>query len=283
MSVTARTKVCMVIGDPVEDSLSPQLHNAGYHALQIQDQLVYVASRIKAENLAAFIKAVKAMGLVGVSCKTPHKIAVMKYLDEIDPIAQKIGAVNTIVNKNGRLKGYNTDWLGIVQPLQKLTPLRNKKVALLGAGGAARAAAFGLTEKGANLTIYNRTTKKAQDLANELGVKAKSLDASDELKQADIIVNATSVGSPPNTQSSPIPVNIIQEKQIVFDAVAVPYNTALLRGATQQGATVVHGIEMLLYQGMAQFELYTGRPAPEAVMREALIKSLNIDTDDYEV
>src|SRR5258708_1483752 len=129
MNITAKTKINIVIGDPVEHSLSPQIHNAGYKALHIDDQYVYVASRVGVKNIEDFIKGVRLMNINGVSCTIPHKIAVMPYLDHIEDIAKKIGAVNTIVNENGKLYGYNTDWLGILLPIEKLTNLQNKTVA----------------------------------------------------------------------------------------------------------------------------------------------------------
>src|SRR5438105_1306552 len=116
MNITAKTAICMVVGDPIEHSLSPQMHNAGYQALKIVNQFVFIAAQVKPSDLADCMKGVRAMQICGVSCTIPHKIEVMQYLDEIDKVAQKIGAVNTIVNNNGALTGYNTDWLGVVEP-----------------------------------------------------------------------------------------------------------------------------------------------------------------------
>jgi shikimate dehydrogenase len=134
-------KICMVIGDPVEHSLSPRMHNAGYRALGIDNEFVYVARKVKTDDLADFVKGVRAIGIRGVSCTIPHKIKIMKFLDEIDATAREIGAVNTVVNEKGKLKGYNTDWLGAVASLEETISLKNKKVALIGAGGVARAIA----------------------------------------------------------------------------------------------------------------------------------------------
>src|SRR3990167_7491456 len=139
MSISAKTKMCIIIGDPVEHSLSPAMHNAGYEALGIDDQFVFTAATVKSENLKKVIKAVQAMGICGLTCTIPHKIEVMQYLDEIDEVAKKIGAVNTVLNMSGKLIGYNTDWLGVIKPLEKYSKLRGKKVAVIGAGGAARA------------------------------------------------------------------------------------------------------------------------------------------------
>lgn len=258
-------ELCMIIGDPVAHSLSPQMHNAGYRALDIDDEFTYVASLVKPDKLASFMRDARTKKIKGISCTQPHKITIMKYLDEIDGVAQKIGAINTLVNEDGRLKGYNTDWLGIVRPLQKLTSLKGKKVALLGAGGAARAAVYGLTHSGAKVTIYNRTPDKARSLAREFGAKAGN--RLEDVRKADIIVNTASVSS---QDDSPLDKKHVSAGQIVFDIVYEPRETRLLKDARQRGARVIYGREMLLYQGMAQFELFTGRRAPEAAMRKAL-------------
>lgn len=268
--ITAKTKLCMVIGDPIDHSLSPQIHNAGYEALQIQDQFVYVASLVHIEHIADFIQGVRVMGIRGISCTMPHKLAVMEYLDILDETAKRIGAVNTIVNERGTLKGYNTDWLGVVTPLEKLTPLSEKNVAVLGAGGAARGIIYGLTKKGAKVTIYNRTQEKAETLAVEFGCEVALLSDRENLAAADIIINATSVGMKPNEQQTPIETDILHKNQIVFDAIYTPFETKLLNEAKKQGAQTIPGIEMLLYQATAQFELYTGQKAPEEVMRKVL-------------
>ncbi|PIQ80958.1 MAG: shikimate dehydrogenase [Candidatus Pacebacteria bacterium CG_4_10_14_3_um_filter_34_15] len=274
MKISAKTKICMVIGNPIEHSLSPQIHNAGYEKLGIESDYVYVACNVEIQNIADFIKGVRAMQIRGVSCTIPHKIEVMKHLDEVDEVAEKIGAVNTIVNENGVLNGYNTDWLGVVIALEKVTSLKNKRVALIGAGGAARAVAYGVTQRGAKLTIYNRTIEKAKELINEFGGEAYSLDDIEGIKNMDIIFNATSVGLASNKNETPLPKELMTNKHIIFDAIYVPYETRLLREAKQQGATIIHGMEMLLQQAIAQFKLYTGHDAPEDVMRNVLLDNL---------
>ncbi len=265
-----KTVHCLIIGDPVAHSLSPLIHSAAYKALGIDNQYDYAAREVKPAELADFMKEVRASGIRGVSCTAPHKVAIMEYLDEINDMARKIGAVNTVVNEKGRLKGYNTDWLGAVLPLEELAPLKGKKIALLGAGGAARAIAYGLTKKGAELTIYNRTPEKARDIARDFGVASASLEDAAGIKDADIIINATSVGMEPDIHDTPLAKEFISGGQIVFDSIYSPYETRLLREAQEQGAQVVHGTEMLLQQAFAQFKLYTGYGAPEDAMRTAL-------------
>src|SRR3989344_4372050 len=275
MNISAKTKICMVIGDPIEHSLSPIMHNAGYEKVGIDSEFVFLACNVIVDQIADFVAGIKAMKIRGVSCTLPHKMEVMKYMDDIDEIAKKIGAVNTIVNDRGVLKGYNTDLIGAIAPLQKITLLENKKVALIGAGGVARAFAYGLTQKGSNLTIYNRTIEKAQELATKFGGDARSFDTLEDVKNMDIIINATSVGLDPNYNESSLPKKLITDKHIVFDVIYVPYDTKLLRDAKQKGARIIHGIEMLLQQGIAQFKLYTGYDAPEETMRNALLDHLN--------
>ena len=270
MNITAKTKINMVIGDPVEHSLSPQIHNAGYKALQIDDQFVYIACHVEVKNTEDFVKGFRAMGINGVSCTLPHKIAVMPYLDHIENIAKKIGAVNTIVNEKGKLYGYNTDWIGILAPIEKQTELQNKTVALIGAGGAARAAAFAVTSKSAQLTIYNRTLEKAKDLAKEFNGEAFSLSQLEKVTTADIIINTTPVGLK-NNNETPVPKKYISEKQIVFDAVYGIEETQLIKDAKEKGAKTISGIEMLFHQGFAQFKLFTGYDAPIDAMIKALV------------
>src|SRR3989338_4957953 len=261
----------MVIGDPIGHSLSPQIHNAGYEKLGIDTDFVYVACNVRINNLDNFVKGIKIMQIRGVSCTIPHKIEIIKYLDKIDTVAEKIGAVNTIVNNNGILKGYNTDWLGVVNSLEKITSLKNKSVALIGAGGVARAAAYGVTRRGAKLTVFNRTIEKAQEIAKEFGGNARALDAIEEVKNMDIIFNATSVGLDPNENTSPLVKELITDKHIVFDAIYIPYETKLLIEAKQQRAKIIYGMEMLLQQGIAQFKLFTGYDAPKEIMRDVLL------------
>ena len=275
MRITAKTKLCLIIGDPVEDSLSPQIHNAGYEQLGIAADFVYAACRVKADDLAVFVDGAKAMAIRGFGCKMPHKLEIMRYLDEIDAVAQEIGAVNTVVNDDGRLKGYNTDHIGIVAPLEAITSLKGGKIALLGAGGAARAAAYGVVSRGAELTIYNRTLEKAEQLAGQFGAAARSFDALEAVKSADIIINTTSVGLPLADNETPLPREFITKDHIVFDAVYAEGETRLSREARQQGARVIAGTEMLLYQGLAQFKLFTGHEAPEDAMRKALSAAMN--------
>jgi shikimate dehydrogenase len=275
MNVSAKTKLCIIIGDPVEHSLSPTMHNAAYQALGIDDQFVFTAAHVKVEGVKTVVEAVRVMGIRGLTCTIPHKIEVVQYLDEVDEIARQIGAVNTVVNESGKLIGYNTDWLGVITPLEEILSqrkdtLENKKAAVIGAGGAARAVVYGLKKKGVAVTIFNRTLAKAQELATEIGCKAQSIDDMKSLNEYDILFNATNVGMEPHQDKSPISKELIQKHHIVFDAIYVPFETQLLQDAKAKGATIIHGLEMLLHQGTAQFELYTNHKAPVEVMRKVI-------------
>jgi len=271
MKITGKTKICMTIGDPIEHSLSPQMHNANLEAAGLSGKYVFVAGHVALHDLESFIKGVRAMKIHFIGCTLPHKIAIMQYLDEIDEDAKKIGAVNTILNDNGILKGSNTDWLGVVTPLEKLVTLENKTVALLGAGGAARAAVYAVTKKGAKLQIFNRTREKAQLLVDAFGGEAFSLEHLHLVKNADIIINTTSVGMRPQVDETPLPKEFITKNHIVFDAVYTPFETKLLQDAKTKGATIIHGTEMFVNQAAAQIMLYTGQIANQDVMREAIL------------
>ena len=273
MKLSAKTKICLIIGDPVEHSLSPAMHNAGYEALGIDNQFIFLGAKVKVEDVETAVQAMRKMGIHGLTCTIPHKVAVMKYLDKIDETARKIGAVNTVLNQNGKLIGFNTDWQGVVIPLEKVTKLPGKKVMVVGAGGAARAIVYGLLKRGAKVTIFNRTKEKAVNLAKEFNCLSGDLNNQEEIKDFDIIVNTTSVGMKPLENETSISTEFITEKQIVFDIVYVPFETKLLKEAKKRGAKIIHGIEMLLHQGTAQFEIYTGHKAPENVMRKVLMSS----------
>lgn len=261
-------QICMSIGYPIRSSKSPSLHTVAYKALKIEDQFVYIRAEVKPENLKMAMEGVRGFGIRGVSVTMPHKQEVMKYLDELDETAKVIGAVNTIVNKDGKLIGYNYDWVGAVKPLEKRTSLRGKKIAVLGAGGAARAVVFGLTKSGAKVKIFNRLIDKAKVLAKEFNAIVGDLSKIEEISEMDIIVNATSVGM--NEDKSPIDKSLIKKNQIVFDVVYSPLKTKLLKDAKSQGAEIIYGTEMLLYQAVEQFKLYTGLDAPIEEMRKVL-------------
>lgn len=270
-NTTARNTF-LIIGDPVEHSLSPVMHTAGYNALGISNEFSFQSLRVIPAQLETFIGAIRSLNIKGVSVTIPHKSTIMPLLDEIDEVAAKIGAVNTVVNKGDTLIGFNTDWIGILEPIEKITNLAGKKVAILGAGGGARAAAYAISSKGAEIQIYNRTISKAKDLCKQFGGTAHSLSDISLAHDTEIIINTTSIGL--NDDKSPVPSDLIHSKQIIFDAVYGSKDTPLIKAAKLKGAKYIEGREMLLHQGFAQFKLYTGKGAPEKDMREALLREI---------
>ncbi|MBW3569371.1 shikimate dehydrogenase [Candidatus Parcubacteria bacterium] len=275
--ISSDTKPCVGIGYPIFKSLGPIIHNAGLKAAGLDDKFVYISLNVEPSKLAQFLDFVRTSNIRGVTVTLPHKQNVMPLLDKIDPTAQEIGAVNTIVNDNGRLTGHNTDWIGASQPMKKMIDLKSKKVAVIGAGGAAKAFIYGLVKNGANVTIYNRTVDKAQNLADKFGCAFNSLEDIQSVSGADIICNASSVGFSGADQAdqSPVAEEFINSGQIVFDAVYSPLKTKLLKSAARAGAKTIPGTEMLLHQGYAQFKLYYQVEAPKNEMENALLEYLD--------
>ena len=258
------------MGKPVSHSLSPAMHNTAFHEIGLNN--VYVAFEV--EEAARALDGFKALGVCGVSVTFPHKQAVIAHLDAIDPVAEKIGAVNTLLIHNQNIQGSNTDWIGAMQALEMITELPGKTVLVIGAGGSARAIGFGLREKGAKILLANRTQSKGQALAEELGAEFIPLaDIADV--RADALVNTTSVGMTPHTEDTPVPAAVFQNVAAVMDIVYSPVETRLLRDAKQVGCRTIDGRYMLLYQGVAQFELWTGQKAPVDVMRSTLFDRLS--------
>ncbi|MGQ9459675.1 MAG: shikimate dehydrogenase [Candidatus Bathyarchaeaceae archaeon] len=283
MEISGKTRVCGIIGDPVEHSLSPAMHNAAFQELNLD--YVYVAFKVRKNELKGAIVGAKSLGIRGLNVTMPHKSTVMGYLDEIDPKARAIGAVNTILNDEGKLRGYNTDGIGALKALKENgISLNGKKLLLLGAGGAGKAIAFHVAEKVEELKILNRTTGKAKDLAEVLRKKfGKKIDGNTlsattikkELADTDIVINATSVGMHPKDDQSPIIPSWLRPDLCVMDIVYNPIETKLVKDARSVGAKVVSGVEMLVYQGVASFEIWTNRLAPVKVMKQAILDKLS--------
>ncbi len=284
--ISAKTKICGLIGDPVEHSVSPAMHNAAFSSLGLD--YIYLPFRVARDNLTKAIDGLKVLDIRGLNVTIPHKVAVIPLLDEIEPLAQKIGAVNTIVNNKGRLKGHNTDAGGFLKALlgRGVEP-RDKKVVVLGAGGASRAISFTLAEKRAEIVILNRKLEMdwAVELASSISQfsakEVKALELNDEnlssvLATADILVNATSVGMSPNINQSPVPARLLKTELVVFDIVYNPLKTRLLAEAEAAGAETISGIDMLVRQGALAFELWTGAKAPIDIMKAKAIEALKI-------
>jgi len=268
--IDANTKICCLIGEPVEHSLSPLIHNTGYQALGIN--YAYVSFRVS--DIKRAIEGIRELGIRGASVTIPHKVSAIKYLDKIDPLAGEIGAVNTIVNDDGVLTGYNTDGDGALQALEAVTTLKGKKAVLIGGGGAALAIAFGLKARGVKLVVLNRTEAKARKLAEKVSAGGfGGLKKLSEISSADILINATPVGMLLETDQSIIPKDLLHNRLTVFDIVYNPRETRLLIEAREKGCAVVYGYKMLLYQAVKQFELFTGLEAPLPAMESALTQA----------
>ncbi len=254
--VDAATRVYGVAGDPVSHSLSPVIMNTALRRENVNG--VYLA--LHAKTLKDLLTCVREIPIHGLSITMPYKEAILKHLDNTDSHTTKIGACNTVVRaQDGKLYGFNTDTAGVVRPLEQRLPLEKAKVLVLGAGGAARAAVFGLKERGAEVWILNRTVGPAKKLARQ--ARARSIKRADLKKLTfDVIINATPVGMG-NTRESPLNENEINARY-VFDMVYDPAETRLMKMAKEKGAQVIPGIEMFVHQAARQFEIWTGKPAP---------------------
>jgi shikimate dehydrogenase len=268
-NINGATRIYGLLGRPVAHSLSPAMHNAAFREEGIN--AVYAAFPVA--DLAQAVAGLKGLQISGVSVTIPFKEEIMPLLDEIDPQAEKIGAVNTVVNREGRLTGYNTDWLGAVQALEEKTGIAGKRCLILGAGGAARAIAFGLLEKGGQVAVTDQDLAKALALSRTLWTEVVSPDHLGEYP-AEILINATPVGMEPRVGEIPLDPALLPRFQVVMDIVYKPLETRLLQEARARNCLVIDGLRMLIHQGAAQFELWTGRPAPREVMARAAYDNL---------
>lgn len=278
--IDGNTTICGLLGYPVAHSFSPQMHNAAFQALGMN--WVYLPLAVEPLNLSIAVSAIRAFDMAGVNVTIPHKEAVIPLLDELSPAAEAIGAVNVIVHRDGKLIGHNTDGAGFVKALQQQIAFNvvDKRVVILGAGGAAKAVAVQLAMTGAkHITIVNRTLSKAEDIANRIrsvGGQAQGLIWEEPvlgqiIPEADLVVQATNVGMFPHQERClPVQTGHFQRRQVVCDLVYNPLNTVFLQRAMQAGAQTVNGLGMLLYQGVLSFELWTDKPAPVSVMRQVL-------------
>jgi 3-dehydroquinate dehydratase/shikimate dehydrogenase len=267
--VDAATKVYGVAGNPIKSSLSPIMMNTAFRRETVN--AVYLA--LQATKISDLLKLVQEIPIQGLSVTMPHKQEIMAHLEHTDPLSAKIGACNTVLRaQDGKLYGFNTDVAGIVGPIEKRMSLRGAKALVLGAGGAARAAVFGLRDKGADVFILNRTPETAQKLARQSGSKTIKKDAL--AKTAfDVIINATPIGMAGQKTAPLLDVKDLNTK-LVFDLVYNPLETPLIRLARQQGIPFITGVEMFVQQGARQFEIWTGKPAPEEEMLRVVIHSL---------
>ena len=283
MSISGRTAVCGIVGDPIEHSLSPAMQNAAFEAAGLD--FVYVAFRLWRGAARECAAAMRTLNLRGLNVTVPHKVELLPYLDVVDPGAARIGAVNTIVNDGGRLTGHNTDAVGFLQGLEASgIALQGAEVVVLGAGGAARAVVFSLVEWGARVTVLNRDETRAEALANDVSASYGRSVAHGSLGEqalqslvpgAALLVNTTSVGMHPLTDATPCPAALLRPGLAVCDIVYNQRPTLLLREAAMRGAKTVDGVEMLVWQGARAFELWTGVVAPVDMMRAVVVGELD--------
>jgi shikimate dehydrogenase len=283
MNISGKTALYCVIGDPIEHTLSPALQNAAFQALKLD--CVFLAFQVAPSQVEAALQGVRSLGLRGLNVTMPHKNAVIPFLDEVDETARFLSSVNTILNDNGKLRGFSTDGTGAHRALEENgADLAGKKLVLLGAGGAAKAIAYTLAREVDELVLLNRTPQKLGDLAEALNQKfhkkvtvasTSPEDIQGSLRDADILVNATNVGMHPNPDLSLVKPEWLKPSLVVMDIVYNPLETRLAKDAKAAGARVISGVEMLLYQGAASFELWTGKPAPVEVMRKAALSQLH--------
>lgn len=269
-----------VFGDPIRHSKSPIMLNRAFEVTGIN--AAYGAFHIVPGTLKDAVAGIRALQFRGVNVTVPYKVEVMDYLDAIDEGARIIGAVNTIVNDNGKLTGYNTDGIGYIRSLKEETgiDLRGRKVLMLGAGGAARGVGYAIAQEGAaHIYIANRTKEKAQELADSMSefssVSGHGLDEVASLAgEAALIVNNTSLGMHPNVEDVPMDVSLIGSGTVVSDLIYNPLLTKFLRDARDlRGAKIHSGLGMFIYQGAYAFEYWTGQPAPIEAMREVVLES----------
>ncbi|WP_078597252.1 shikimate dehydrogenase [Evansella clarkii] len=269
-----------VAGYPIGHTLSPAMHEAAFKELGLN--MAYHAFEVRLENLSDAVKGIRGLGLKGMNVTIPHKVEVMNYLDEIDNLAAEIGAVNTIVNRDGRLKGYNTDGEGYFQSLREAagSSLEDKRVLVIGSGGAARAVAVTIAKNGVGeLVITNRTLQKSENLAETCLKFANTTvlpmgRAQARLTEFDVIINTTSVGMYPETGSMPMSMEMLSRGTIVSDLIYNPLKTRWLKEAEKRGGIALNGVNMFVYQGAIAFKLWTGVEAPIRVMREAVLRNL---------
>jgi 3-dehydroquinate dehydratase/shikimate dehydrogenase len=270
--IDASTKVYGVAGNPVRHSLSPLIHNMAFR----RETVNAVFLPLQTARMNDLLTLTREVPLHGLAITMPFKSDIIKHLEKTDALSEKIGACNTVVRAlDGKLYGFNTDVAAIVRPLERRLPLSGARILVLGAGGAGRAAAFGLTEKGAEVFVCNRTPETAKKLARQ--AKAKFIRR-DQLARStfDVIINATPVGMRSMKPASPLEPKEINAR-LVFDLVYNPIDTPLIRMAREKGLPVVTGVEMFVHQGARQFEIWTGKPAPEEEMLRVVVHALRQD------
>ncbi len=264
--VNQKTSVCGVIGDPIAQSLSPAIHQAAYEKDGLD--FLFLPFHVKKEELSDILNFMRQFPLKGLAVTIPHKEAVIPLLDEVDEEAQSIGAVNTIVNDKGKLKGYNTDIIGAVKPLKKRIDLKGKRALILGGGGAAKAFVYGLQKEGAEVKVLGRNPDKLKNLNCQTGTLE---ELENELPHTDILIQTTPVGMSPHIDKTLVPTDFLHKGLLVFDCVYNPLKTRLLKDAQAKRCETISGLEMFIGQACKQYKLFTGQTADVEVMRGVML------------
>lgn len=284
VSLTAHTNIFCIIGHPVEHSMSPTMWNPALQELGLD--YVYVAYDVHPDNLENAISGMRALGIKGMNVTIPHKENVIKYLDEIDPIAKKMGAINTIKNEDGVLKGRNTDAGGAKKSLIDAgCEISGKNILFLGSGGVARSVAYVLSEQADKIVLTDIVEKSALTVAQEIkqnmgadidGKLSTESILKEEIQKADILINATPIGMHPKMDASPISKELLHEDLFVFDVIYNPLQTKLMKDAAEIGCKTLGGLDMLVNQGVLAFEWWTGKSPNANLMRSKIIDFLGI-------
>lgn len=283
--ITGKTKLVGIIGNPIEHSISPLMHNAAFKYLNLD--YVYIPFLVAEDALQSAINGSKSLNIKGLNVTIPHKTEVIQYLDSLDKAAALIGAVNTIKFHKNKAIGFNTDGIGAVKAIEEIQSLKNKKVVILGAGGAARAIAFQIIlEDAGSLIIANRTPENAlnlqKDIVQKLNADVKTVDFGEklenELLDADILINTTPIGMYPHLDHEPlVKASMMHENLIVNDIVYNPLRTCLIKECEKAGAYAISGIKMLIYQGIESFKIWTDVYPPVEVFENALKSYMKIE------
>jgi shikimate dehydrogenase len=259
-----------LFGNPVRHSLSPLMHNEAYTNMEVNARYVPLC----VENPEEVIQKIRKYTIRGASITIPFKAAVLSYLDHVDDDALAIGAVNTILcNDTGGLTGYNTDWIGLVSALEESLVISHKSFVILGAGGAARAAVFGIQQRGGSPLIVNRTEERGQEMAREFGCPCYPLSEIDNIR-ADCLINTTPVGMAPEGDTSPVEKKVLANFRWVMDCIYNPLQTQLLKDADEAGCTTLDGVGMFVYQGAEQIKIWTGMEPPREYMKQIVLERL---------
>ena len=267
--LSGHTSLYGILGNPVAHSMSPLMHNAAFRFLGID--AIYLPFEV--QDLQGAVAGMKALGIKGASVTHPFKREIFALIDQIDDTAERIGAVNTLVFGAEGVRGTNTDWVGAVRCLEALLPIADHKFVVIGAGGAARAVVFGVTTKGGEAVVVNRSEEKGRALAEEFDCAFVSLSEI-ESARGDCLVNTTPIGMYPEEDEMPVPKGVPGSFKAVADVIYNPLETMLLREAEAAGCMVANGFEMFLFQGMEQFRIWTGKEAPAELMRNIVLERL---------